>query len=133
MKEESKYKESVNLLIEHLNNLAKDPLKKFKGNFRVEEINRSSIKENGVENSVTLFLVYTDVSSYTPIRIDVILKPVGEILQPEPDPYKYFYNDLMNFILLTSDTSEEMYKDARGSTIVTIPFGKLLKEGYKRI
>lgn len=130
--EESKYKEGVNLLVEHLNNLTKDPLRSFKGSFKVEEINRSSVRENGIEESTSLFLVYTDVDNYVPIRTDVIIKPANGIIQPTPDPYEYFYRSLMTFILLSIDTSEELFEDFRGNPVIVIPFGKLLKEGYGR-
>jgi hypothetical protein len=129
---ESKYKEGVKLLIEHLNNLAKDPLRGFKGNFRVEAISTVSVGENGTEESMSLYLVYTDIATYIPISIDVILKPANGIIQPEPDPYEYFYRSLINFILLAIDTSEGLRDDSRGNIVVTIPFGKLLREGYGR-
>lgn len=124
------YKLVVTDLIEHLNNLTKDPFRKLKGNFRVQEIMRSTVSSDGQQESIELILIYEDLDIYIPIRHSRVLEDTknGYIASVD-SAYKSFYRILINYILFAKDSRGTL---ADGNVILTIPINKLLEEGYGR-
>lgn len=127
------YKETVKDLIEYFNNLAKDPLRKLKGKFRIEVINRSTVSNEGTEDSIKIKLIYDDVDTLPIIIIEHILSNIiNGYISSENEVYKQFYRVLINYMLFAKDSTQG-FEDNSGTPLVVRRIDTLLKEGYKEI
>jgi hypothetical protein len=125
------YKETVKDLIEYFNNLAEDPIRKLKGKFRIEVINRSTVSNEGTEDSIKISLMYDDIDTLPIIKTEYILSNTKNgYISSEEDAYKAFYRTIINYMLFVKD-SVQSFEDSYGRPLVVKRIDTLLKEGYK--
>lgn len=133
------YKEKLEDLVNDINIVAEDSIRKFRGKFEIENGTHLQIGDRGYINIIYTKIIYKDLSALpilyietydegTPVRIKWKKYEVSN--SKLEDHYRQVYSSFLRYLLFAVDNRN--LEDNMGNPVVIIPIGTLLKEGFKR-
>ena len=123
------YKEVVEDLINHLNSIIEDPMRKLHGNFYLEVQQKKDFSISDKEDTLLCIkLWFKDEYKHLIMQSEYHL--INKVMNIN-SCYECFYRQLIRYMLFAKDTSKDGLEDNYGSPVIVIPFNKLMLEGLK--